>query len=135
MQLRITGDSNEESGVSEVIYELSGPTRKYFASKDYGVGLQGIGVILMCRDPALNFKRRIRHSKKDSMIYMDIMLDLQVMRKASPEERKCEVARRLFDEVPEVMFRYKLPDFNRDAFIADFQEWVESIDMNPRANQ
>jgi hypothetical protein len=78
----------------------------------------------MCQDPALNLKRRLRHSKKESKIYMDIMLDLPAMRNATSDSRKQEVAQRIFDEVPEVLGRFKIPDFDREEFVADLREWI-----------
>jgi hypothetical protein len=127
MHLRVTGDTDAEAGIGPVIIELSGPTRQHFVPKNYGPGLLGIGIVLMCQDPALNLKRRIRHSKNESKLYMDIMLDLPTMKVAAPEERKRLVAQRLLDEVPEVLSGYKLPDFNKDAFVSDFREWIDGI--------
>lgn len=34
--------------------------RKYFSEQDYGTSLDGITVVLMCQDPNLNLKQRIR---------------------------------------------------------------------------
>lgn len=125
MHLRLTGDTAAAAGIGPIITELSGPTRQHFLPKSYGASLLGICIVLMCQDPALNLKRRIRHSKKESMLYMDIMLDLPTMKAASPEERKRLVMQRLHGEVPEVLSRYKIPDFNKEAFVADLREWIE----------
>src|SRR5689334_2516327 len=109
LHLGITCDANAESGVGIVVNEISGPTRKHFAAKNYGIGVHGIGVVLMCRDPELNFKRRLRFSKKDKMLYMDIMLDLNQMRQAEHGVRKRIVVERLADEVPAVLHKYSIP--------------------------
>ncbi len=128
MRLFITCDANWESKVDRVLSDLVGlKFRQHFEQREYGFGLTGLSVILMCRDPSHNFKRRIKLSKKEKNLHLDIMLDLASMKEASPAERKREVAQRLFDEVPEVLSRYRIPDFDREAFIADFQAWVESI--------
>ena len=68
MHFRITADTNEESGVGGVVEELSGPTRLHFESLDYGSGLPRLCVVLMCRDPNLDFKRRVRFSKQDQTL-------------------------------------------------------------------
>jgi hypothetical protein len=133
MHFRLTGDTASESGIGSLITESSGPLRQHFLAKSYGIGLCGIVVCLMCQDPSLNLKRRLRYSKKESKIYMDIMLDLPAMKATSPEGRKLEVAQRLFDEVPEMLQRYKIPDFDRESFVADFRDWID--EMNPRTNQ
>jgi hypothetical protein len=76
MHFRITADSNQESGVGDVVTEMSGPTRQHFFPRDYGRGLLRLGVMLMCRAPHLNFKRRVRFFKKDQTLYMDLRLYL-----------------------------------------------------------
>src|SRR5205807_1477689 len=94
MLLRITGDVNAESGAAETVYEISGPTEDYFAPRDYGTGLHGVVVVLMCRNPALNFKRRIRFVRKDKELYMDVMLDLKQMSQATRGLRRRIIAER-----------------------------------------
>ena len=127
MRLNILADSHWESNLDKVLNDLSDfEFRRHFAALDYGAGLLGVTVVFMCQDPALNLKRRIRHAKKESKLYMDIMLDLPTMKAASPEERKQIVAQRLFDEVPEVLSGYKIPDFDKESFIAEFRAWIES---------
>ncbi len=128
LRLSILADVHWESRVDLVLNELSSfGFRQHFESKNYGSGLAGVSVILMCRDPSYSFKRRIKLSKKEMNLHMDIMLDLPTMKAASPEERKRIVAQRLFDEVPQVLSGYKIPNFDKDAFIAEFRAWVESI--------
>src|SRR5437016_3849264 len=98
MHLRITCDANAESGVGIIIDEMSGPARKHFISKEYGDGLKGVVIVFMCRNSDLNFKQRIRFSKKDKTLYMDVLLDLKHMIQATPQERKRTVINSLADE-------------------------------------
>jgi hypothetical protein len=123
----ITGDTDHRSGVGELIDVTSGPARSHFQKIDYGSGLDGVCVVLMCQRPELNLRRRVRYSRKDKTVYMDIMLNLPTMEAASPEERMHEVAQRLWNEVPEVLSRYKIPDFDRVRFVADFREWIDGL--------
>jgi hypothetical protein len=128
MKLFISSDAHWESRLGQVLDELTDHKfRQHFEGRDYGSGLAGVSVIFMCRDPSNNFKRRIKLSKKDKNLHLDIMLDLPTMKAASPEERKRVVAQRLYDEVPEVLSSYKTPFFDRDAFVTDFREWIDSI--------
>ncbi len=129
--VRITSDEDSESGVGEVVSEISGPTRNHFASKNYGDGLRGICVVLMCRNPALNFKKRIRFSSVDERLYMDIMLDLPEMQSASPATRKSKIYQRIITEVPEVVGKYKFSGFNEPRFSEDLKEWFNSLEKNP----
>jgi hypothetical protein len=127
MDLFITGDINRESGVAEVLDEISSPTRRHFTPAEYGGGLVGIAVVLMCRDPRLNFKRRIRFSKKEKVLYIDIMLSLDQMRIASHEHRKRVIVERLLDEIPVVLHRYSIKDFDETRFVEDLGRWLKGL--------
>jgi hypothetical protein len=127
MDVFITSDANSESGVGEVIDEICGATGKHFATRAYGLGLHGLAVILMCRNPDLNFKRRLRFSKKDKMLYMDIMLDFEQMRQAVHEVRKKMIAERVANEVPIILNKYSIPDFDVARFVEDLKTWLKEI--------
>lgn len=131
MRIFLTSDTNADSGISEVGSKLYAPgIDTYFKDRDYGSSLiAGISVVLMCRDPRWNFTRRIRMDWKTATLRMDIMLDYDKMKPATPQERQREVAQRLYDEVPEVLERYrkKLKDFDMDRFISDLRDWIDSL--------
>jgi hypothetical protein len=127
LHLRITCDANEESGVGEVVDEISGPTRKNFATKNYGLSLLGIGVVLICRNPELKFKQRLKFSKSEKRLYMDVMLDLGQMRQADHERRKRIICERLAEEIPAVVRKYSVPDFDEERFAADLKSWLAEI--------
>jgi hypothetical protein len=127
MHLGITSDANSESGVGEIVDEISGPTRRNFVSKNYGVGLLGVAVVLMCRDPKLNFRRRVRFARKQKMVFMDIMLDLDQMRHAEHERRKRIVVERLAQEIPEVLSKYSIRDFDEARLEKDLKGWLTDI--------
>ena len=127
MHLRITSDANSESGVGEVVGEMSGPTRRHFASKNYGGGLLGFVIVLMCRNPELNFQRRLRFARKEKTVYMDFMLDLERMRSAEHERRKRIVVERLAQEIPEVLSKYSIRDFDEARFVEDLKGWLIEI--------
>ena len=130
MRFIITGDCNAESGVGEVIDEISGPTKKHFVVKNYGASLLGIGVILMCRSQHLKFKQRIRLSKKDKMLFMDIMFNIDEMKPKANEVRRRIIFQRLSMEVPEIVSKYKLSDFNVEQFTSDLNSWFYSLGNN-----
>ncbi|CAN5785335.1 hypothetical protein BH09VER1_BH09VER1_18220 [soil metagenome] len=136
MRLSILCDIHWESRVDLILNELP-DYRERFESRDYGRGLNCIAVILMCRNPELNFKRRIKLKnekgafREEKVLYMDIMLDLPTMSafdRTDRGSRRKIIAQRLYDEVPEVLSRYKIADFERDAFIADFRSWIDELD-------
>src|SRR6266567_5212704 len=107
MDLDITADIDEASGVGEVLISLwRAGYKRYFEARDYGSGLAAVGVVLMCANPELDFKRRLRFVKKDKILYMDIMLKLGEMKRASPTNRRKIIAQRIATEIPENLSRY-----------------------------
>jgi len=126
MQFHITADTIQESGVAEVVYELSAPTRQHFASLDYGSGLPRLCVVLMCRDPKLDFKRRVRFSKQAQTLYMDVMLHLPDMIPLAHNERRSAIVVRLQREIPEVLTKYKFHDFDQPKFENELRSWFAS---------
>jgi hypothetical protein len=128
MRLSILGDYNRESGLGQVTIDLSrADYKEYFAAKNYGNGLLGVAVIFMCRNPALNFKQRVRLSKKKKILYMDIMLDLPEMKSLTHEARRRLAIQRLSKEVPETLFKYEIPDFDKGLFTSDLKSWLDSL--------
>src|SRR4030095_12577886 len=131
MHLRITSDANAESGVGRVVNEMSGPTRRHFVPKDYGVGLLGIAVVLMCRNPELNFRRRLRFARKEKTVFMDVMLAVEQRRQADHERRKRIVIERLLDEIPAVLRDYAIRDFDEVRFGQDLKSWFAGTGLTP----
>jgi len=127
MRVTITSDANAESGVGRVVDETSGPTWHHFAPKTYGEGMRGLCVVLMCRDPELNFKRRIRFSTKEKELDMDIMLDLEQMKGTDHASRRRIIMERLNEEAPAVLSKYSIADFDRPRFVADWKAWLQTL--------
>jgi hypothetical protein len=124
MRLFVTSDSSKESGVGEVVYEIGGATFEHFHNRNYGPDLNRIAVILMCRNPAMKFKRRIRFARKDKILYMDVMLSPEEMCALSRDSRKKIIAERLAEEIPAVVRKYKLPGFNLERFADDLKGFL-----------
>ena len=131
MRFAITGDVNQESGVAEVVFEISGPTEKHFIQKDYGAGLSGVVIVLMCRNPELNFRRRLRLAKKTQKLYLDIMLDLHEMVPLDHEARKRIVGHQISEELPPILRKYAIPDFDDARFVNDMRDWFGTIGLLP----
>lgn len=125
MRFNLLLDHEWDSKVDQVLHALDDlGYRDYFSQRDYGSGLAGVTVVFMCRDPDLIFKRRIRMDKKEKKLYMDLMLDLPSMKDADRATRQRHMIDRLDKEVPEVLAKYKLEDFDKARFIADLGEWL-----------
>ncbi|ATQ78264.1 hypothetical protein CR152_29965 [Massilia violaceinigra] len=128
MRLNIVSDANWESRVDLVLNWLSSTSyRQFFSDQDYGDGLCGVSVVLICRDPILKFKRRIRLSKKEKKLYMDIMLPLEGFVNAEAVSRKTMVIDSLLVEVPKIVGEYSIPAFSAERFLVDFAEVFSNL--------
>lgn len=123
MRFFLTADYNWESKLDHAIKNLE--LRDFFAERKYGEDLSGgIGVVLMCRDPALDFKQRIRLSKKDQSLSMDVMLDLPFFVSATHAQRREVVAKSLVYEIPRIVKKYRFTSFDVENFSSDLERIV-----------
>ena len=128
MRVNFLSDAHWESRVGKVLDELSSTGyRGLFETRDYGKGLNGITVVFMCQDPSLNLKQRVNFAKKERKLYLDIMLSLDEMKQAAPDVRKRIVIERLADEVPAVLRKYSIEDFDEPRFVEDLKSWLASL--------
>lgn len=126
MRFFTTSDANSVSGIDEVSNALyKGGFEEYFSEKYYDDSGIKITIVFMCRSPHLNFKQRIRFSKKENKLYIDIMLDLDVMSSADPETRKRIVGEKLVNEVPQIIAKKKFKNFDLPRFSRDLRDWFE----------
>lgn len=123
MRIGITCDENEEAGIGSIVDEISGPTEHHFIPDNYGGPLKEIFVVLMCRDPELKFRRRIRFAKKENVLYMDIMLNLIEMVALDSATRRKVVLERIIDEIPIVLRKYKFKGLEVDRLGSDLHKW------------
>lgn len=121
MRVSILSGTHWEAKVDHATWTLS--LNAFFAARDYGPQLTSLVVILMCRDPELNFRRRVRLDRKTSTLYLDIMLDLSEMRSLGHAGRRS--AQRLTAEIPPTIAKYRLPDFDLPTFTHDFRNIIE----------
>ena len=126
MKFFVTYDANIESGLDDFLnplYDLG--FDNYFRDRFYDDSGIEMAVILMCRDPYWNFKQRIRFSKKDNCLYVDLMLDLNVMKCLDAGARRRLVAEKISTEVPQIVAKYKFKDFDLKRFSSDLRGWFE----------
>lgn len=127
-RFNILADFYWESKIDKVLDTLSETGyRRFFSEQYYGSTLNGITVLLICQDPSLNLKQRIRLSKKEKTIYMDIMLDLNQFLKIEQKEREKIVVEKLINEVPVIIKKYRLEDFDILKFESDLKKWMIKI--------
>jgi hypothetical protein len=128
MKSFLTCDIDWESKVDKVRSDLADAGfSEFLAGKDYGPGLQDLAIVLMCQRSDLNLKQRIRYSKANASISMDIMLDLESMKAADMPMRRRIVASHLYAEVPRVVAKYAKYGIDVERFTAEFQAWVANL--------
>lgn len=125
MRFNILSDSNYEAKIDSVLDYLSEKKyRQYFSERNYGSDfLENITIILMCRSSELAFKQRIRLSKKDKVLYLDLMLDNDIFTQIEQTERNRIVKEKILFEVVPIISKYKFKDFN----IIDFEKDLKKI--------
>ena len=88
MRFNILSDADWDSKIDKVLDTFSDfGYRRLFEEKNYGDSLYGITVVFMCRNTEYNFKQRIKYSKKEKKIYLDIMLDLNQFKQIEQREK------------------------------------------------
>jgi hypothetical protein len=122
MKFGITSDSNHETKIGDQVTHQF-PSREiedWFHFKNYGNDLVDIFIVLMCRNPEYNFKQRIRMDRKDKALYIDLMLDYDYfVSDITQDDRIKVVANKMINEIPPIIKKYKLKDFDLDLFMKD----------------
>jgi len=135
MKFFLTCDIDWESKVDKVHSALvDHKYRQYFAARDYGAGVSEVAVILMCQNPELGLKPRLRFSKKTKVLSMDVMLDLPSLIGIEMEERQRIVANRMLEDIPKNVLKYKIEDFDGQRFVFDFKAWMLSTGWLEKSN-
>lgn len=117
-------DANQETGIIEAKHSFSSNEfYKFIEKQDYGSSLKGLSIIFMCRSPNLEFKQRIRHSKKEQVLYMDIMLDYHEFVAMTHEQRVTALCEKLLEEMPPIVRKYKFKDFDLDKLVDNLNTW------------
>lgn len=129
MRFSILCDINWESKVDQALRNLDiRELNKYLERKNIGSGLSGITICLMCRDPELKFKQRIRLSKKENKLYMDIMLDYNHFVQIENKQRQMIIGKSILNELPKTLKKYKLDDFSIENLKNGLKEYFEKIE-------
>ena len=128
MEIGITCDANWEVKIDKVLDALSDTNYdRFFQKKYYGDSINEIFIVLMCRDSELNFKQRIRQSKKEKILYMDLMLDFDEFMKINQKQRNKITADKIINEVPPIIKKYKFKDFDLEKFEIDLEKVFRKV--------
>ncbi len=132
MEFFITCDANWEAKIDKVLdaFHKTGYER-FFEKRNYSSSLDGIVIVLMCRSTYLKFKQRIRFVRTDRKIYMDIMLNFDQLILVDQEARVKIVAEKVIEEVPLIIAKYKLKDFDLSKFKVDIKRMFNKSFKGP----
>ncbi len=123
-KFQLLSDTDSESGILIAKQQItSNGFNKYITSENYGSDLNGIVIILMCRKPEIVFKKRLRLSKKEKVLYMDIMLDYDLFNNMTFEQRITQICKTLLVELSQVLKKYKFQDFKSDELRKKLENW------------
>jgi hypothetical protein len=127
MRVNIVGDIDSESGIVKILDKLTDTGyRNYFE----GESLTKLVIVLMCQNPNLNLKPRIRMSKIDKALYMDLIFDLDEFKQASQLEREKKVEEKLLEDVPATLSKYALKSFMLSKFVSDFKMQINKARLS-----
>lgn len=123
-KFQLLSDTDSESGILFAKQKItSNGFNKYITSENYGSDLNGVVIILVCRKPEIILKKRLRLSKKEKMLYMDIMLDYDLFNNMEFEQRVTQICKILLVELSQVLKKYKFEDFKSDKLIINLENW------------
>lgn len=125
MDFGVTCDANAESKVDQIMFGINGAFEEYFGDRFYDDSGIAMFIVLMCRDPAHNFKQRIRFSKKENCLYMNLMFDLDTMIQADLAQGRLIVGEKIVNEVPRIVANKKFQGFDLLRFSVDLRAWFE----------
>ena len=126
MKVNITSDSHWEAGVERILHRVYGrELSEYFWPKDYGSSINGIFIVVMCRDS--DFRQRRRFSKKEKTLYLDVLLAFDKFKLLNPDQKKAQVLQEILSEISGTLIKYKFGDFDQEHFEKDFREKLTAL--------
>jgi hypothetical protein len=130
MRVTISGEIDGSFGLGEVVTDLSGPTKRNFQERHYGSGIEALVIILVCHELSSSLKRRMRFTKKNKLLGFDIMLDYDEMKRLDQAARKQKVIGQILTEMPKILKKYAISDFDEQRFVEDFARWLKSQQLD-----
>ena len=114
MNVNLLADMNWESKLD---YAMRVVDFNSLIDADYGPGLSKLTLAAICRDPALEFKQRVRLVTATRTLYIDVMLDLPFFVKAKHRERRATLCEQLMIQVRKVLEKRRIKDFDSKRFL------------------
>lgn len=116
MNINLLADSNWESKLDHAMRVVNFCS---LVDADYGPGLSKLTLVAVCRDPAHEFKQRVRLVTATGILYIDVMLDLPFFVKATHVERRTTLYEQLMAQVRRVLEKRQIKHFDYKSFLKD----------------
>jgi hypothetical protein len=133
MHVSLLSDTNWEAKIPHATRTLD--EQRHFAGRDYGDGIARLIIVLNCRDPELGHRQRVRFTKATRTLGIDIMLPLQAFTGVPHQSRRALIADALLAEIPRILRKYSIADFDQERFLNDFGSYVTHCLLGPDADR
>ena len=127
MKITLSGDIENKTKLSELIYQFNIYERLDFFSKGYGEPIDEIFMVLFCHKSTLIHKKRVRFVKKEKVLYHDIIINYEKYMPMTWAERKEYVAKEILSELEKTIKKYRFKDFDLERFIGDLGIWLKKL--------
>lgn len=123
----MTIEWTEEIGISSIsMLNFLDKIVEFFNKKNYGTGVDKIRVILIYRP--VHLKQRKRFRKADKIFDYDIILDYYEFKHLLKAAKRDAIRDFMIECTHQTFSKYRIKDFDKDAFLKDFTESVKSIE-------
>lgn len=126
MKLWISADSDWRTYTGRILSEI-GRIEPGYSERDYGASVTRVSMILMCREPELNFRQRHRFSEGKGEYYTDIMLDYGVMLAADMHGRMSHVVEQIGRQLEVQLAKRTFEDFDVARFLRDIRRDMQRV--------
>ena len=119
MNVNLLADMNWESKLDHAMRVVDFSS---LIDADYGPGLSKLTLAAICRDPALEFKQRVRLVTATRTLCIDVMLDLPFFVKAKHLESRATLYEQLMTQVRKILEKRRIKDFDSKRFLQDLDD-------------
>ena len=125
MKIGLTADYDGSINIDKLLFFLFEEMSKYFTGKDYGNNKVEIFMVIICYPKDLKLRKRF--DNKEKVLYWDIMLDYQTLKKAKKDEKKAILAQAIISSF-DVLDKYENLHLNKDKLKDDARQFFKSIE-------
>ncbi len=125
MKIDLSADIYEDTGLFNPVNSICGEAvPKFFENKNYGNNDVEIFMVINC--VPYNFKLRKRYDSKVKVLYWDVILDYEMVKKASVGKKKTILANSIIDSF-DILDNYKKLNINKGKLKEDAKFFFISL--------